>query len=64
MNARISVKIISRWSSKLCSLSYVVNTHYIYVGGYQATHFVGLYAAWTGQAYQLCIGSNSTISIS
>ena len=48
MNARISVKILSRWSSKLCSLSslsYVVNTHYIYVGGYQAMHFVGLFAA-------------------
>ena len=39
VNARISVKISI--VSKLCFLSY----KFTYVSGYQATHFVGLFAA-------------------
>ena len=42
----------------------LVIVYYIYVGGYQATHFVSLFAAQAAQAYQWCIESNSTICIS
>ena len=41
----------------------IILIHDIYVGGYQATHFVGLFAAPAAQAYQLCIESNSTIYV-
>ena len=42
----------------------LVIVYYIYVGGYQATHFVSMFAAQAPQAYQLCIESNITIYIS
>ena len=41
----------------------LVNVYYIYVGGYQATHFVSVFAAQAAQAYQLCIETNGRISV-